>query len=102
MLDPARRRRSVSIIAARFGGDGVAYAAALAAANADLAIARHVIGEQLRRRAIAASLPRRLSFERWSARLQRKALETTVCAGDVVPPPQVVDLTRWLPFLALV
>lgn len=101
-LDPAAvALAEQQIVAARFGGDGVAYAAALAAANADLAIARHVIGEQLRRRAIAASLPRRLSFERWSARLQRKAMQTTVCAGDVVPPPQVVDLTRWLPFLAL-
>jgi hypothetical protein len=90
-----------AIVAARFGGDPNAYAAALTAANADLSIARHVIGEQLRRRTIAAGLPRRLSFDRWSARLQRSALPTTVCVGDARPPVQVVDLTRWLPFLAL-
>lgn len=106
-----RRRASVSaervarteqrIIVARFGGDAFAYAAALAAANADLAAARHIIGEQLRRRAIARTLPRRLSFRKWSLRQQRRALARTVCVRDDPPPVGVIDLTRWLPFLKL-
>jgi len=93
----ARAERRV--IATHFGGDASAYAAALAAANADLATARHIIGEQLRRRAIARALPRRMSFRKWSLRQQRRALARTVCVRDDPPPLGVIDLTRWLPFL---
>jgi hypothetical protein len=106
-----RRRASVSpalvmrkeheIVAERFGGDALAYASALAAANADLATARHIIGEQLRRRAIARSLRKGLSFRRWSLRQQRRALKQTVCVRDDPPPVGIIDLTRWFPFLKL-
>jgi hypothetical protein len=106
-----RRRASVSpervaraeqeIIGARFSGDAFAYASALSAANADLPTARHIIGEQLRRRAIARTLPRGLSFRTWSLRQQRRALARTVCVRDDPPPVGIIDLTRWLPFLKL-
>jgi hypothetical protein len=92
-------RAEQRVIAAHFGGDAFAYAAALAAANADLATARHIISDQLRRRAIAGALPRRVSFRKWSLRRQRRALARTVCIRDDPPPLGVVDLTRWLPFL---
>jgi hypothetical protein len=88
-----------SIIVERFGGDASAYAAALAAASADVAIARHIIGVQLRRRAIARSLRGRVSFRGWALRTQRRALVRTVCVRDDPPPLGIVDLTRWLPLL---
>ena len=92
-------REEQAIVARHFGGDPAAFAAALAAANADVAIARHLIGEQLRRRAIAASLPPRVSFHAWSLRQQRRALARTVCVRDERPALTVVDLGGWLPFL---
>jgi hypothetical protein len=94
-------RAEQRLIAARFGGDAFAYAATLAAANADLATARHIIGEQLRRRAISRALPRRMSFRKWSLRQQRRAIARAVCVRDDPPPLGVIDLTRWLPFLRI-
>jgi hypothetical protein len=89
------------IVADRFQRDATAYAAALAAANADASTARHIIAEQLRRRAISRALPRRNSFRQWSLRRQRRALAGTVCVRDHPPPLGVIDLARWLPFLRL-
>jgi hypothetical protein len=101
-VDPeAVVRAERAIVAARFGGSPFAYTAALAAVNADLGTARHIIGEQLRRRAIARALPRRVSFRKWSLRQQRRALARTVCVRDDPPRIGVVHLTRWLPFLRL-
>jgi hypothetical protein len=46
-----------SLISSRFGGSGAAYRAAIAEAHTSLAVARAVIGDQLRRARIAARLP---------------------------------------------
>lgn len=45
-----------SLISSRFGGSGGAYRAAIAEARTNLAVARSVIGDQLRRARIAAGL----------------------------------------------
>ena len=45
------------IVAARFGGSRVAYSAALAEAGATLAVARGIIGDELRRLDIVSELP---------------------------------------------
>ncbi len=45
------------IVAARFGGSGGAYRAALGEADASLAVARGIIGDELRRSEIVADLP---------------------------------------------
>ena len=99
-VDPAEvAAAEEAIIATRFAGDRVAYEAALASVNADVTIARHVIGEQLRRRAITSSLPRGTTFEAWSLARQRRARESTVCVRDELPPLRVVDLADGLSFL---
>jgi len=187
-----------AIVATRFGGSRSAYLAALAAAHANLPIARAIIGDELRRAAVEATLsvpapsasaiqtfyssypdldvrvvaakpaPRWLggrtrgiaiadlapdaifklkqsssvrtplgtyrvtplgdaeplgslplaevrpaiaaalrsfaqrdAYERWSEQRQRALLGTTICARDDLPQPATIDLSTYLPFLAL-
>jgi hypothetical protein len=45
-----------SLISARFGGSGAAYRAAIAQAHTNLAVARSIIGDELRRARIASKL----------------------------------------------
>src|SRR5439155_3946162 len=44
-----------SIVAARFGGSSAAYKAAIAAAHANISVARSVIGDELRRARIQST-----------------------------------------------
>jgi hypothetical protein len=56
------------------------------------------------RSAIAAALrqfARGEAYERWTQARQRGALASTTCAGDQLPIPAAVDLSTYLPFLAL-
>jgi hypothetical protein len=77
------------IVQTVFLGSREAYAAALAERNADVELARGVIVDQLIARRAA------------NTRALAKALNTTTCADDAVPPPFRADLTPWLPFLRL-
>lgn len=57
------------------------------------------------RPAIAAALKQFARSEaavRWSARRQEALLSRTICRRDDLPAPDVIDLTAYLPFLALV
>jgi hypothetical protein len=89
------------IVNLRFGGDRAAYERALAQRGATVAIARGIIGDQLRRRRIEARLPRGTTYRSWALAAQRRALDSTICTRDRMPAPGVVDLTQRLPFLRL-
>ena len=55
-------------------------------------------------RAIAAALQesaRMVAFEKWLLARQTAALRRTVCVRDGLPAPEPVDLTAFLPFLAV-
>jgi hypothetical protein len=91
-----------TILQRRFGGDRAAYEAALAGQGASPTLARAVIADELRRRAIARSLPRGQTLRTWTVEQQRRALESIACARDELPTLGFVDLTRWLPFLRAV
>jgi hypothetical protein len=52
-------------------------------------------------RAALVRLAREDAFEAWSVRRQTGALDRLECAQDRLPQPAAVDLTDWLPFLAL-
>lgn len=52
-------------------------------------------------RAALAGFARNDAFTRWSAGLQAKALGTTLCLGDRLPVAAGVDLTAYLPYLAI-
>ena len=54
--------------------------------------------------AIAAALrsfERGTAYERWTQNLQTQALAETICARDDMPAPGAVELSTYLPFLAL-
>ena len=56
------------------------------------------------RPAIAATLAafeRGRAYERWSRGLQKRQLDTAICAHDDLPAPGTADLTTYLPFLSL-
>jgi hypothetical protein len=56
------------------------------------------------RSAIAAALrafARGEAYERWTEARQRGALASTTCVRDELPIPAAIDLTTYLPFLAL-
>jgi len=56
------------------------------------------------RPAIAAALrtfAQRDAYERWSEQRQRALLDRTICARDDLPQPATIDLSTYLPFLAL-
>jgi hypothetical protein len=102
-----------SLIARSFHGSMTAYIGALARRHATLEIARGVIGDELRRRALAAKLAEsgatQTTFETTIA-YESKLVTTAICAGDVLPgggnfPASddrdvgVVPLPTLLPFL---
>lgn len=100
-------------IARSFHGNRPAYLQALARRHATLETARGVIGDELRRRALAASLAREGSGEAafaWTAERESQLVTTATCLGDVLPgsgtfPASdardigVVPLPALLPFL---
>src|SRR5207247_1181071 len=104
-----------SIIAARFRGSRSGYLSAIAQAHTSLSVARGVIGDELRhgriesRFRVSAPSGREIadyqdSYGDLSARLmsaQRAALSEATCWRDQMPEPSEVDLTNYLPFLAL-
>jgi hypothetical protein len=58
----------------------------------------------LARPAVVAALKeiqRRQTFERWFSRPLKDGLERLRCAGDELPAISVVDLTTYMPYLAL-
>ena len=102
-----------TVIARSFGGSRQAYVKALARRHATVAGARGVIGDELRRRAIASMLaktdPTQTTFAATIARESQLA-DTAICANDVLPgsgnfPASdardigVVPLPARLPFL---
>lgn len=60
-----------------------------------LAKARPAIGAALRQSS------RTSAYQSWTAARQRSALKQTACRRDALPSPGAVDLTSYLPFLAL-
>jgi hypothetical protein len=52
-------------------------------------------------RAALAGHAREDAFRTWSSQRQNQALNRLECAKDDLPQPAPVDLTDWLPFLAL-
>jgi hypothetical protein len=52
-------------------------------------------------RAALTAQARARAFESWSVRAQGRALSRALCTGDVLPEAATVDLTAYLPFLAL-
>jgi hypothetical protein len=60
-----------------------------------LARARAAIGAALRQSS------RTNAYQGWTAAKQRSALKQTACRRDDLPSPNAVDLTSYLPFLAL-
>jgi hypothetical protein len=52
-------------------------------------------------RAALAGQAREDAFRTWSSQRQNQALNRLECAKDDLPQPAPVDLTDWLPFLAL-
>ena len=100
-------------ISRSFHGSRKAYLLALERRHASLAVARGVIGDELRRQALAASLLGRGSGETafgWTAQRETQLANTVTCVGDVLPgsgdfPASddryvgVVPLPALLPFL---
>src|SRR5581483_8281601 len=75
-------------IARDFGGDRAAYLAALADAHATLGVARGLVRDELRRRAIAAWLRASGSAEpplQWIADRTQRAAATAICRKDDLP-----------------
>jgi hypothetical protein len=64
-------------------------------AGFSLAQARPSIGAALRQSS------RTSAYQSWTAARQRSALKQTACRRDSLPSPGAVDLTSYLPFLAL-
>jgi hypothetical protein len=60
-----------------------------------LAQARPAIGAALRQSS------RTNAYQTWTAARQRSALKQTVCRRDSLPSAGAVDLTSYLPFLAV-
>jgi hypothetical protein len=102
-----------AVIRRSFGGSMKAYVKALAQRHATVAVARGVIGDELRRRAIASMLaetdPAQTTFAATIAR-ESQLVDTAICANDVLPgtgnfPASdardigVVSLPARLPFL---
>jgi hypothetical protein len=52
-------------------------------------------------RAALVEVARVDAYRTWSSRHQNQALARIECAGDTFPQPTPVDVTAWLPFLAL-
>lgn len=106
----AVERRAIS---RSFHGKLAAYLKALKRAHATLAVARDLIRDELRRRAIAAMLARTGSTEttlQWTVEREAHAADTAICLHDDLPGaggfPQtdardvgVVPLNARLPFL---
>lgn len=89
------------ILDSRFGGDRAAYERALAERGTTVAVARGIIGDQLRRRRIEARLPRGTTYRAWALAEQRRVLDSTICANDAIPALGVVDPAGPLRFLRL-
>ncbi len=51
--------------------------------------------------ATLASFERGAAYEHWTRGLQSRQLDTAICARDDLPAPGSVDLSTYLPFLAL-
>jgi hypothetical protein len=97
----------------RFGGDRRAYLRALTARHATLGIARGIIRDELRRRALSASIAAGGSGQttlEWEADREAAAANTAICRGDDLPGTGnfpvtdardvgVVQLPSLLPFL---
>jgi hypothetical protein len=98
------------VIARSFAGSRDEYLAALAAHNATPSVALGVIGDELRRRRIAATLPPEQTTLGWASDAESAELDTTTCLRDDLPgsgnfPASdrrdvgVVPLPGFLPFL---
>jgi hypothetical protein len=97
-------------IKAAFKGSRKAYLRALAQRGADLDVARGVIADELRRRALAAADPATTAFDQVAAR-ETTAVDTAICLHDDLPgigePLAVgnrrdvgtIPLASFLPFL---
>ncbi len=102
-----------AVVARSFHGNRQAYLHALELRHATLETARGVIGDELRRQALAASLTSQGSDETvfgWTAARESQLATTATCVGDVLPgsgtfPTSdardigVVPLPALLPFL---
>lgn len=100
-------------VTSAFGGDRAAYLAALTAQNTTLGVARNVIRDELRRRAIVAKLAAAGSTQpplEWMADRTAQAVNFTICRKDDLPGsgdfPRsdardvgVVPLASFLPFM---
>ena len=97
-------------VARSFHGNRAAYVRALSRRGATLAVARGVIRDELRRRAIAAKLAGGETTLQWTDDREARAVDTAICRNDDLPgsgnfPSSdardigVVPLPALLPFL---
>jgi hypothetical protein len=96
-IDRAERR----IVATRFAGNPLDYEAALAARNVTPAIARALIGDQIRRTKLAAQLRGVGRARAWTLASRTQLLATTTCVADEVPPAAPIEQPSQLAFLRL-
>lgn len=92
------------VIARGFLGNADAYASELAARRASRDVARAALADELRRQALRARLAVEEpggSYASWIAGETVAALRTAVCLRDELPGPAPVELTTYLPFLAV-
>jgi hypothetical protein len=88
-------------IARGFHGDRRAYLRALARRHATVGLARGVIRDELRRRAIAARLGSTGSTLAWTNDRESAAAANAICRGDDLPVPGPIELDSYVPFLAV-
>lgn len=95
VLRPAARMSLAEVLAVEqdvidrtFHGSRKGYLEALTRSHATLGVARGAIRDELRRRAIAASLVETGSAQtmlEWTADREAKAVDTAICRGDDIP-----------------
>ena len=89
------------IVATRFRGRRGEYVRALGRKQARIGIARALIADQLRRRALGAGPAASSGYAAWARAERERALESTSCRLDEVPGPSPVDPAAAIGFLRL-
>jgi hypothetical protein len=89
------------IVAARFRGRRGEYVRALGREKARVGIARALIADQLRRRALEAGPAASVGYAAWARAERQRALESTSCRLDEVPGAAPVDPAAAIGFLRL-
>lgn len=94
-------RAERAIVSRRFGGSRGRYLRALARRKAGPGIARALLADQLRRRALERGPAAAVGWAAWSRGEREEALRSTSCRLDEVPAPAPVDPGAAIGFLRL-